>query len=316
MINDSIEITTDKQDLRAGQGNVLQMVYFHTSAMNITLEEQQFNLDMAGRAIGSSIVTGASIWEEETVTLTAGAGVVLGTPIATSSGNIYGWVTLTDGTVERVTFTGSNFTVVGQSTGEVYVRYYETNSAARQLTVNANIIPSVVRLVVEAQLFSGDPNNVSASSLVGKVLVEIPRAQLGGAVKFDMSSSGVSNTPINAMALANSVTGSGSGVYATITELIDSANWYDAVYALAIVDDTISVSTGTPTATLDIRAIPSVGDAFKPPYADLTFVSSDAAKATVSSSGVVTKVAAGTANITVTITNKNTIAATAIVTVS
>lgn len=319
LINSAIEISTGSQPINAGQGNALQMIYYHTGALALTQEEQQFNLTMLAKTLGSSIVTGASVWEEESVVLTASAGTVTaGTPIATSTGTIYGWAELSDGSTERFTFSGSGFTLTGQSSGTVCVRYYVSDSAARQVTVNANIIPSVVRTVVEAQMFTGDPNNVSTSTLVGTVQVEVPRLQLDGSATITLSSTGVSSTPIKGNALASAVAGcSSSGVYATITEVLDSANWYDNINIIAIADDTIAMSHPS-TTTLQVWAVPTNGDApFIAPNADLSFTSGTTATCTAGlHTGLITTVASGTSTITVTITSKSSIATTATVTVS
>ncbi len=313
MLTDSIDITTDKQEIRSGQGNQLQTIYYHTSGMNISLEEQQFNLSMIAKALGSSVVTGANIWKEETVTLTGSAGSVTGTPIATSSGTIYGWAELSDGSTERFTFSTKSFTLVGQSTGDVVVRYYEADADARQVKVNANIIPSVARIVLDAQLFSGE--STTTSTLIGKVLVEIPKAQLDGGVALELSTTGVSKTPLKAVALSSII--SGSSAYATITEVVNSANWYDSVTMLAIQDDTIAL-THPDTENLVVWAIPNNGDApFIAPVADLDFTSGTVGTCTVGlHTGLITTVAAGTSVITCVITSKNTVGTTANVTVS
>jgi len=319
LIKSAIEISTGSQKITAGQGNVLQMVYYHTGELTLTQEEQQFNLTMIAKSIGSSIVTGANVYAEETVSITSNAGTVVGTPIAPSAlGTIFGWAELSDGTTERFTFTGSGFTLVGQASGNVCVRYYNTNSAARQITVNSNIIPSVVRTVIEAQMFTGDPNTVSTSTLVGKVLVEVPRLQLDGTAKLDLGTTGVSSTPIKGMALSTPVAGcSSSGIYATITEVLDNANWYDHVTMLAIADDTVSM-THPSTKTLQVWAVPTNGDApFIAPVADLSFTSGTTATCTAGlHTGLITTVATGTSVITVVITAKNTVTTTATVTVS
>lgn len=298
--------------------NVLQMVYFHTGAMSITQEEQQFNLTMIAKTLGSSITTGANVWEEETVVLTAGAGSVVGTPIATSSGNIYGWVELSNGNTERVTFSTKAFTVVGQTSGNVCVRYYKTDSAARTINVNANIIPSVVRTVIEAQMFSGDPSNISTSTLIGSCQVEIPKLQLDGTTNLNLTPTGVSSTPIKGMALASTVAGcSSSGVYATITEVIDSANWYDNVTLIAVADDTITMSHPS-TQTLRVWAIPTNGDApFIAPNSGLNFASGTVGTATIgANTGIITTVASGTSVLSINITAKSAVTTTATLTVS
>lgn len=312
MLDSSIDISTSNTEVRGGQGDVLQFVYFHTSKFNITATETQWNLGFFSVNAGSPVVTGANVWTEESVTLgSGGAGTVVGTPIVTSSGNIYGWVTDSAGNTTRITFTGSNFTLSGGTSGQVVtVRYYQADAAATQVTISGNFIPSVVRLVLDAQLFSSSGGAQGGSSKIGNVLIEVPNAQLTGAQKIDLKSSGVSNTPLALSAVADV-----NNNYATITEVITNSHWYDQVYALAATVDPITVSTGTP-ATIDLRAIPVSGNAFKPPYADITFTSSDVTKATVSSSGVVTKVATGSCTIECKITAKTSVLTNVDVTVS
>jgi hypothetical protein len=138
------------------------------------------------------------------------------------------------------------------------------------------------------------------------------RAQLTGNQSISMTASGVSNTPLKATALAYNTAGcNGAGVYAKITEVITNANWYDNVVSLSLADDDFTLATGE-TQTLSVFAIPATGSAFVPPYADLTFSTSDGTKATVNGSGVVSRAANATNTIiTATITNKNTISANA-----
>ena len=258
-------------------------------------------------------MTGASVWTEESVTLGAlGVGTVVGTPIVTSTGNIYGWTTDALGNSTRVTFTGSNFTLDGGTLGQVItVRYYQTDASAQQVTISGNFVPAVVRLVLDAQLFSSSGGATGGSAKIGNVLIEVANAQLSGAQKIDLKSSGVSNTPLSLSAIADV-----NNNYATITEVITNSNWYDQVTSLAATVNPITVSTASPTATIDLRAIPVTGSAFKPSYQDITFSSSDATKATVSSSGVVTKVATGACSIQCKITAKPAITTNVDVTVS
>jgi len=320
LIDSAIEVTTGSEEVRSGQGNGLDMIYYHSAAMSISQTDQQFNLTAIAKSIGSSIVTGANVWVEENVSLTASAGSVLGTPIApTTGGAIYGWAELSDGTSERFTFSTKNFTLSGQSSGTVCVRYYEANAAARQITVYSNIIPSVVKTVIEAQMFSGDPSSVSTSTLIGKALVEVPRNQLDGTANLSLSTTGVSNTPIKGMALKNNVAGcSSSGYYATITEVIDTANWYDHVIALALVDDTPALTHPATSAPLVVWAVPNNGDApFIAPNADLDFSSGTAGTAMIGAhTGIITTVANGSSVLTIAITAKTSVSTTATLTVS
>lgn len=315
LLDTSIENALSATDVRGGKGNQLLYIYYQGGDMKITLTDTQFNLAFLASTVGSALTTGANVYTEENVTLTTGgAGTVTKTPLAIQGTTIYGWVTLTDGTTERVTFTGSNFTCSGTSGQVVCVRYFATDSAAKQIVVKANMIPGIVRLVMDAQLASSD----SSTNVIGKVEIIVPKSSLSGNFTLSLTSDGVSNTPLEARALAFSVNSAGcdaQSVYAYINRVVFNANWYDDVVALGIVGGDFSMAA-LATRQLVVKAIHSDGSVSTPPVADLTFSSSTVGTATVSSGGLVTGVASGTTTVKATITSKTAIDANVVVTVS
>lgn len=307
LLDSSIETTLGNTDVRAGRGNQLQYIYYHTAEMNINISDAQWNLEFIANHVGKQIDTGSNVYKEETVTLgLGGTGTVLGTPLAVTGTTIYGWVTNAAGVTSRVTFTGSNFTLSGGVSGDVVcVRYYALNSSARSVTIPANFVPSILRLVLVAQLASSD----SSTNIIGEVQIEVPRATLNGAFTISLTPDGVASTPLVARALASNdaiVGCSSEPTYAKINEVIYTSNWYDNVIALSIEGGDFSLATGE-TKTLVVRAVPQSGAAFIPPVADLTFSSSVVGVATVSASGVVTYVGVGTTLVKATITAKTSI---------
>ena len=145
LLDASIETTLANTDVRAGRGNQLQYIYYHTAEMTINISEAQWNLDFLAKQVGQTVATSANIYVEETRTLgVAGAGTVVGTPLAVTGSTIYGWLTHDDGVVERVTFTGQAFTSThGVENDIVCVRYYALNAATRSLTIPSNFVPSI-----------------------------------------------------------------------------------------------------------------------------------------------------------------------------
>mgnify|MGYP001584238655 CR=1 FL=1 len=126
--------------------------------------------------------------------------------------------------------------------------------------------------------------------------------------------------PIAASALASSSATDAScdalPYYAKIIEIITSANWYDNVIALGIEGGDFALAYPA-TEQLHIWATPLSGLSFLAPAADLTFASSDTGMATVSVGGLVTsKDTGGVTTITVDITAKGDIDASAVCTVS
>lgn len=300
LMDSSVEVTLSNTDVRGGKGNPLQYILFNGPEMNLTLTDTQFNIDFLAQTLGATLGTGVNVFSEEDVTLGAGGtGTVTGTPLAYTVTTVYGWVTHSDATVERVTFSGSNFTSASGSENDVVcVRYYNLDSAARQVSVNANIIPNIVRVELEAQL----ANSESSTNVVGKVVFTIPQLSLSGAFALSMTPDGVSNTPLTGRALSYTPT-SGScanqDVLGYITRVIDSANWYDTVVAMAIVGGDIALTHPT-THTVVAKAIHSDGSVSTPPPADLTFASATGATATIgANTGLITTVATGNSLISV-----------------
>lgn len=302
LLDSSIETTLGNTDVRAGRGNQLQYVYYHTPEMNINISDAQWNLDFIAKHVGEDVETGSNIYTEETVTLGGGgAGTVTGTPLAVTGSTVYGWVTQESGVTTRVTFTGQNFTLGGGSNGEVVcVRYYVLDSAARSVTIPANFVPAILRLVLVAQLASSE----ASTNIIGEVQIEIARATLSGAFTISLTPDGVASTPLMARALAANDVWAGCSsepTYAKINEVIYDSNWYDNVIALAIEGGDFSLDSGE-TKQLVVRAVPVSGASFIPPTSGLTFSSSVPADATVSSGGLVTYVSSGSSLITVSIT--------------
>lgn len=321
LLDSSIEVTLGNTEVRGARGNQLQYVYYHSNAMNITLNDTQFNLALLAATTGQSIATGSDVYTEETITLgSGGSGTVTGTPLAVTGTTVYGWVTQVNGTTERVTFSGSSFASSSGTSGDVVcVRYYVANASARSITIPANVFPKVVRLVMEASLNSGD---VSANQ-IGTVQFIVYKATLSGSFTLSMTSDGVSQTPLTAMALAYSDADTAActnvPVYAKIIEIVDNANWYDNLIAIAIEGGNFTLNSTNTTKTLVVYGITS--NPAEAPFiidnANLSFTSGTTGTCTAGlHTGLITRVAAGSSLISVVVDDKNTIEAQATCTVS
>lgn len=317
LLDSSIETTLSNTDVRGGRGNQLQYIYYHTAEMNITINETQFSLEFLALNTGTTPETGADMFVEESVTLAGGQGTVqTGTPLKLATSTIYGWVTKADGSVQRVVFNGNNFDIGDSESNEtVCVRYFTEVASARQITINADMLPSNIRLVMEAQLCSSD----STTNQIGVVQIIVPKASMTGQFTLSMTADGVSQTPLTVRALATTLneggcTG-GQSIYATIIERLFNTNWYDNVIGLAFEGGDLALTVGD-TKTLTVYAIPSDGSAaFIAPLSDITLATSDDTKVSISGN-VITAEAAGTATISATITDKPAIDANIIVTVT
>lgn len=321
LLDSSIENTLGSTPVRGGRGNRLLYTYYHTAEFTVNLTDTQWNLAMLGATVGQDPVSGGFNYygtENVSVAATTGDGTVLGTPLAYEGDTLYGWATSPKGDTERVTFNGKNFTVATPpSTAETWcVRYYKANTTAGQsITIGANMIPKVLKIVMETQLNSSD----STKNKIGIVQIIVPRLILSGAFSISMTADGIANTPLTGTALAYTPAGEvGCEVdsyYAQLIEVLDSTNWYDNVNSLAVDGGNFHLGVGT-SKQLGVWAIPNAGAPFKVANSALTFASDTPATATVGvNTGTVTGVANGSSVITISVTAKNTIQGTVTVTV-
>jgi hypothetical protein len=319
LLNSTLEHAVSNTDIRAGQGNKLQYIYYHSDDLTGNIEESQFSLSMLALANGSTITNGANIWEEETVALTSGAGSVLGTPLGLQTTPKYGWVTYGDVLSERVTFNTKAFTITDTTySGNVCVRYYAYNAAARHMDINASCLPAHLRLVMRVGLFSND----AATNKVGEAIITIYDASITGAFTITMAADGVSTTPLAFRATATTNVAAGCNtatqVYGSIDEVLYDTHWYDNVVSLAVVGGDF-ILANLATKLLDVRAVTNDGTAaFVPPYEDLTFSATGAVSVVNTdgaTKGTVTGATAGGA-IKVLIADKTSVEVTTLVTIA
>lgn len=317
MADTGFSVETSNTEIRGGVSNPLQAVYYHSSALNITLTETQFSLPYIALNSGGVITNGGDIWTNETVTLVGESGTITGAAVAIDGEVPAVWVE-SNGINYTLPLTGSTFSVSGTGIAQnstICVSYLVNQNAAQTVTIPANIIPDRVRLYITANLY-GD---VSGAGFIGKVQIEIPSAQLSGSQEISMTADGYSNTPLTAMALAysdsNAIGCSQGQYYAKITEYLNDAKWYDGVTALAIQGGDFTLTGSGSTATLRVYAVRG-NDSFLCDNNNLTFTSGTAGNATVGqNTGIVTAVADGTSLITVKITGKEDIEGSCTVTV-
>lgn len=261
-INDTINLSVESQEVRSGQGNALDYIYYHSSRMEGSLEDAQFNLDYIKHNIGAKENNSAQVYKSASHKIKAGSNTF---PALGLIGDKV-WIYYND---RAYTFDASynGGFITFQNTSalsevNVCIKYLadESGMHVRNLTIDSNIIPNVVKIVLEAQLFASE-SGAADSSKVGIVQFVIPKAQLSGTQEIALSASGVASTPLSYLALkaddtiANACS-SATGVYGYITEMLDEGikPWYDGVKQLAIeaVDDGVSLVTGD---TINVYAV-------------------------------------------------------------
>lgn len=291
MLNTGFEVSTSNTEIRGGQGNQLLYVYYHTGALNITLEDTQWQLPWLMLNTGAALSVGGNFWEQETIAGGQATVVPSKTPVAIDGDTAYAFVEY-EGAIYACPYAEGVVDVssVGLQEGDqACMGYFVSDMNGQTITIPANIIPDTVHLFITGKLAS----DTAGSGLIGDAVIEVPLAQLTGAQSISMTADGYSTTPVSAMALAYAPADGGcdtNAYYAKISERVSGANPLDGITALAIAGGDFSLANGS-SATLQVYAVKN-GRSFLADNSQLTFTSSTGSVATVGQhTGVVTAAA-------------------------
>ena len=274
LTDSSISIGITAEEVRGGKGNKLIGRYFHDSSFGLQLQDALFELGYIAHNVGSQVVSGTdgSLTEEQIVATGTGALTVSGTPHDFLSLGTIGWVAVPGSdSWSTFTFNGQSATGVtltdGSSLieGDTYCVKYMAEAACDEVVVSADFVPDEVSVVLKGDLYKASRgNDISTSSVIGHIEVDVPRFQLEGSMDIALSSSGAAQMPFSGQALATSDASAGcegGGYYAVIKKFETSANWYDSLVAFALEgSDSISIATNA-TKKLNIYGIYTNGSA-------------------------------------------------------
>ena len=325
LTDSGISFSVTAEDVRGGKANSLLSRYFHDTAMELTLTDALFSLEYLALNVGGTITASSNVFTTEQVTTTVADTITVSeTPQKFGTIGTIGWYRLpSNDEWVKITFSGKNATVSNLPVGTtVCVKYIHTDASAEQFVVSSTFIPDQCYAVLTLPLFKatvGSDSSYTSSSKVGEVQVEIPNFLLAGAQELSLSSSGVATTALSGSALATYTGQEGcndDGYYAVLKQVVYNKDEFADVKAIVIADSDIDLAVDE-TQTLEVYALYS---GVKAPRlldnSQLTFTSSADSIAEVSSAGVVTGIAAGTANIEVVVTGHSSLNAMAVATVT
>lgn len=317
-------------EIEGGPGNMLIMCIPDTARLPVTAKTADSALNNMALTVGGTVTGNAVI---ETVTGVSATGTTLTVTnavappgsqngavayVLTSSGSDKAAVETASGTAYKVSEAGTlaGFTAVA---GNTYcVKYYISNSSAKQLSIPALFAPKVVRahfvVNVYAKKTGGD---VMASSLYKRRHYWIPyyfftngmQDNVGQTTPGSVDLSGQCLTYEEAMA-SGQCAANGTQLYGFIVDEPlgnnSSTSEVDGIYYIGL-GDGISVAAGE-TVTLPVKytvsgVLTEISD-----MAMVTFSSSESSKANFEDAhqNTVSGVAAGSAELTVSVTNSAT----------
>jgi hypothetical protein len=132
-----------------------------------------------------------------------------------------------------------------------------------QVVVPSEFVPDEVTVILKGDLYKASKgNDVTTSSVIGHVEVEVPRFQLNGSMDLSLNSSGASQIPFAGQALVTmdaSAGCEGGGYYAIIKQYSENATWYDSLIGLAVEgSDSLTLVAGS-TKRINVYGVFSNG---------------------------------------------------------
>lgn len=285
-------ISSDMQsaEVRGGFMNQLLFDIKHTRSFSINFTSATFKPVYLAFQTGTDIAVGAKnvYIFDDCVTATNGVVTLSRQPVGPVN------VQLPGGTIiDIATPDGETINVGAGVNGECICSYAYNNAQVSNISINADTQPKTVKAVMHVRAQEQD-------GTIGTYEIVIPRLKFTGTIDFSFTADGVSSTNISGTALSYTDAGAcGQQKYADWTFIPDTASVV-APIAIASVPSKISIAVnGTITPT--IYAIRGGLYSNELLTTGLEFASDTTEIATVdAATGLITGVATGNANITVT----------------
>lgn len=289
LTNSTINQEVESIEHRGGYLNALLFDIKHSKNVSVELESATFKMEYLAFQTGTPIVTGmAGIYKfDECVSFTAGVGELADTPV----GNVF--VRMPNGAVKTITPTGKSVNIgEAEFSGQLQV-IYRYNKTVDQVTIDTKTQPLLVKAVMRVHVLTQD-------GIEGFIEITIPRLKFNGSITLNMAADAVSTFGLSGTA-QEYTDDCGEGYYADVKYISNSEDADIPVEAIVAQPNVLTLDAGSSeTATINVIGVRSQ------PYsnvmldnADVTFVSGADATATVTPEGVITAVADGNVDITV-----------------
>ena len=249
LTDSGLNISTTKDDIRAGEGAPIQFSFYHDPSVEITLTDVLFKTDYVRAQLGAAFDKIPQSYITENVTFDKGAATltnaVLPLPFPCGSEEYVAWAAKKgsdEWTVCKVGEDHKSLTLAGAA-GEYCVRFLSLDDRAKVAEVTSTIIPEELFLIITAPIFAGDACSASRGKAAGSIQFEVPRFVLNGAQEFAMNMS--SNQPMSlagtALATESQECDANGGKLLRIIEVINDRKWYDDLKDLIVDEDSAVV---------------------------------------------------------------------------
>ena len=209
----TINISSTKEELRAGSGAPVVASFHHSPTVDITLTDVMWKRGYVESQLGATFGSEDGVATNyKTETIIAGDGVLtlnkqpVGLPLScegVETGIV--WVAEAGNNNWNTYEFGNDKTVASADfvEGKKYcVRYLAEEISAKEAIIYSNMIPQELFLIITASLFAGDKCSVSNGSYVGEIVFEVPRFKLNGEQEFTLDMAANTTMSLNGAAYA------------------------------------------------------------------------------------------------------------------
>lgn len=309
--------TCDMGAIQAGIGNTTVMNIPHNSAVNLTLTNADFSMEARAMQVGSGIAYNGIGPVCETLTTNNGTLTVTNTPAAPYgyTENICNVVKLGDVNAAGTAYTINATTkavegFVADNDKTYIVNYFTSAVGNKYFNISSVFAPAIKHVTVQIAVYSAAATqSATQGTKVGDLYIIIPRMQFSGKADTDGSQTAAVTTDLSGTALTYDQAleagacdcAASSGLAQVI--YVPSANTTAEIAGLVIVGGEISLTVGD-TVSVPVKYLMKNNTLVNPDYSALTYTipAGGASYAEVNASGVITAKAAGSTEITVTMT--------------
>lgn len=308
------QLTTavNMNELRAGLGNAIAIQLPSDSAVNLELTTADFSMTARAMQLGSSVTYNAAAPVCEVITANSDTLTLTNSAVAPQGfSNAIAYVD-TGATAYEVNSSKEvvGFTATASTKYKVY--YWIANPSAQQVKAYSVFNPAVKHVTMQIAVYSTENTSASSQgSLVGWLYCIIPRMQFSAKADTDGSQTSNATTVLSGTALAYDPDASEAiCVDCGLSELaywvyVPNGDVTQDVDSLVVVGGGLALVIGN-SAQVPVRFLMKDGSLVVPDYSLMSYQSAAQATASVSATGVVTAAAAGSTNITCTLTADNT----------
>lgn len=253
LTDSGLNISTTKDDIRAGQGAPIQFSFYHDPSVEITLTDVLWKPEYLEAQLGARFKYGNEDYISDEVTFVNGEAtynkVINKLPFPCGEEYmVWGakkgsdeWVTIAyNAEQKKLSLPSAN--------GEYCIRYLGKVEGAKIAEIGSVIIPEELFLVITAPIFAGDACAASKGKAAGHITFEIPRFQLNGSQEFSMNMSSNQTMSLAGIAVASESADCDAvgGKLLRIIEVIDNRDWKDEITDL-VCDEESKVAERTPS---------------------------------------------------------------------